>query len=135
MPGKVLRRKTTPSSTGTDKQPARPDQCLSGSSPEWLRDRVFKALNKLSTQERASVRDTILLDLRKVGVNISSGLVKLGIPAKTPDDLSPSDIAKLVRYVRINTPEALMALSESLGELISPEAEKAGGEKPVTKAA
>ena len=135
MRGKVLRRKTTPSSAGTAKQPARPDQCLSGSSPEWLRDRVFKALNKLPTQERASVRDKILLDLRKVGVNISSGLMKLGIPAKTPDDLSPSDIAKLVRYVRINSPEAIKAISGTLDELIAPETEKAGGVKPISKAA
>jgi hypothetical protein len=135
MPGKVLRRKTTPSSTGRDNPPARPDESVSGSSPERLRDRVFKALNKLSTEERASVRDRILSDLRKDGVNIRSALVALGIPAVTPDDLSPSDMAKLVRYVRINRPEALKALGGSLGELISPEAEKAGVEKPVTKAA
>ena len=135
MPGKVLRRKTTPSSAGTAKQPARPDQCFSGSCPEWLRDTVFNALNKLSTEECASLRDTILSDLGKVGVNIRSALVKLGIPAKTPDDLSPSDIAKLVRYVRINSPEAIKAIGGTLDELIAPEAEKAGGVNPVTKAA
>ena len=135
MPGKVLRRKTTPSSTGTDEQSARLDQCLSRSSPEWLRDRVFNAMSRLSADERASLRDTILSDLRKVGVNIMSGLVALGIPAKTPDELSPSDIAKLIRYVRINTPEAIKAIGGTLAELIGPEAEKAGGVRPVSKAA
>jgi hypothetical protein len=135
MPGKVLRRKTTPSSTGTAKQHARPDQCLSGSSPEWLRDKVFNALNKLSTDKRDSVRDRILSDLRNAGVNIMSSLVALGIPARTPDELSSNDIAKLVRYVRINTPGAMNVLGGTLTELIAPNVEKTGGVKPVSKAA
>ena len=29
----------------------------------------------------------------------------LGIPAERPDDLSPSDVAKLIRCVRINPPK------------------------------
>jgi hypothetical protein len=135
MPGKALRRKTTPSSTGMATQPARPDESLSGSSPEWLRDRVFNALNRISTDERASVRDRILSDLRNAGVNIMSSLVALGIPARTPDELSSNDIAKLVRYVRINTPGAMNVLGGTLTELIAPGAEKPGGVKPVSKAA
>lgn len=135
MSGKVLRRKTTPSSTATAKQRAQPDECLSGSSPDWLRDRVFNALKRISTDERASVRDSILSDLRNAGVNIMSSLVVLGIPARTPDELSPSDMAKLVRYVRINMPEALKVLGGTLTKLIASEGEEAGAVKPVRKAA
>ncbi len=135
MPSKALKRKTALVTAGTIKRSTPPDPDLADCNPEWLRDRVFNALSRLSADKRESMRDRILSDLRKAGVNIASGLVKLGIPARTPDELSPSDIAKLVRYVRINTPGAMNVLDGTLTELIAPEAEKAGGVKPVSKAA
>jgi hypothetical protein len=135
MPRKALKRKTTPVTADTNKRSTPPCHDLADCSPEWLRDRVFQALNRLSADERASVRDRILSDLRKVGVNIMSGLLTLGIPASMPDELSPSDIAKLVRYVRINAPGAIKALGGTLTELIAPEAENAGGINPASKAA
>lgn len=135
MPSKALKRKVTPVNAGTIKGSTPPDHDLTDCSPEWLRDRVFDALNGLSEEERASVRDRILSDLRKAGVNIMSGLMTLGIPARMPDELSPSDIAKLVRYVRINMPGPIKALSGTLTELIASGAEKAEVVKPVSKAA
>ena len=135
MPSKALKRKATPVTAGMIEGSTPPDYDLANCSPEWLRDRAFNALNGLSEEERVNVRDRVLSDLRKAGVNIMSALVTLGIPARMPDELSSSDIAKLVRYVRINTPGAMKVLSETLAELIPPEAEKAGGVKPVSEAA
>jgi hypothetical protein len=135
MPSKALKRKATPVTADTIERSTPPDYDLADCSPEWLRDRVFNALNRLSTHEHQRVRDRILSDLRKAGVNIMSGLVMLGIPASMPDELSSSDIAKLVRYVRINMPGAMKVVSGTLAELIAPEAEKPGGVKPVRKAA
>jgi hypothetical protein len=135
MPGKVLKRRVAHITADTIKRSAPPSQDLAGSNPEWLRDRVFNALNALSLDERESIRDKILSGLRNAGVNIPSGLMKLGIPASTPGDLSPSDIAKLVRYVRMNTPEAMRAFRETFAELIALEARISKGAKPLERAA
>lgn len=135
MPAKTLKKKDTPVVAGTAKRSTPLTQDLAGSNPDWLRDRVFKALIRISPDERSRFRDNILSDLRKAGVNIMSGLIKLGIPATTPDDLSPSDVAKLVRYVRMNRPEALMVAGASLTELIAAEVKVAEGRKHLKEAA
>ena len=64
--------------------------------------------------------------LECAGVGISGSLFQLGIPVGTADDLTPSDIAKLLRYVRINKLEAIKSAASLLGELIvlDDEAEK-----------
>ena len=135
MPSKALKRKATPVTAGMIERSTPPDHDLANCSPEWLRDRAFNALNRLSTDEQRRVRDRILSDLRKAGVNIMSALVTLGIPARMPDELSSSDIAKLVRYVRINTPGAMKVLGETLTECIAGETVIAGRVKPLKEAA
>ena len=135
MPSKALKRKATPVTAGMIERSTPLDHDLTDCSPERLRERVFKALNRLSTDEQRRVRERVLSDLRKAGVNIMSALVTLGIPARTPDELSSSDIAKLVRYVRINTPGVMKVLGETLTELIAGETVKAGRVKPLKEAA
>ncbi|HWP42401.1 MAG TPA: hypothetical protein VNO14_04150 [Blastocatellia bacterium] len=132
---KVLKGVLTPVKASTAKRPAATHCNLAVASPEWLRERVFSSLRRLPPEERESARDRILADLKRAGVNIGSALLILGIPALTPDELSPSDIAKLVRYVRINTPKAMTVLSRTLGGLIAPEAPEAKAEKPLRRAA
>jgi hypothetical protein len=112
-----------------------PAQNLAGSDPDLLRNTVFNALKALPPGERSRLRDKILSDLEAAGVNIISGLVKLGIPARTSDDLSAYDMAKLVRYVRMNRPEAMRVVSASLGELITAGEQAAEGAKSFKRAA
>jgi len=90
--------------------------------PDDLRNETQKALSALSEADRESLRDELLTRLREAGVNLASALMLLGIPARTPDDLSPSDMGMLLRYVRINTPEEIKALAKPLARLLSRDA-------------
>jgi hypothetical protein len=135
MPGRVLKRKDTTVATGRVKRSMPPAQNLAGSDPDLLRNTVFNALKALPPGERSRLRDKILSDLEAAGVNIISGLVKLGIPARTSDDLSAYDMAKLVRYVRMNRPEAMRVVSAILGELITAGEQAAEGAKSFKRAA
>lgn len=87
--------------------------------PNSLRDKVYTALSGLSFEDRAATRDQLLRSLKEFGVNVSEGLLMLGIPARTADDLTPFDVAKLIRYLRINAPKAIEAISSQLMRLIS----------------
>ena|SRR5688572_28546101 len=87
--------------------------------PNNLRDRIYQALVSLPIEERASVTDKIIGSLKDFRVNVRTGLLMLGIPARTTDDLTPSDMAKLLRYLRINAPKALEAISSPLGDLLT----------------
>jgi hypothetical protein len=108
---------------------------LTVSNPEWLRERIFSALSELSYDERNEAQYEILYHLMNAGVSIGLSLFTLGIPAATPDQLSPSDLAKLVRFIRINKPEVIKAIEASLKELIYGQRQKAKRAKPVKKAA
>lgn len=99
-------------------------QRFSAIDPEQLRDRVRKALMGLSVIERAAIRDEILDGLYRAGANVAADLFALGIMAKTPSELTPTDVAYLVRYVRINSPERLAAIAEALDKLLSSEEEQ-----------
>ena len=115
MPGKGSKRNIIagPARRGMGATP--PVRGLAGGNPDRLREIVFHTLTELPPDERRRLRDSLLYDLEKAGVNLVSGLVKLGIPATEPDDLSPSDVAKLVRYVYLNKPDAMAAVSAGLG--------------------
>ena len=93
--------------------------------PNDLCDRTRDALSTLAEEDRKPRRDEILAGLRQAGVNIASALLLLGIPARTTDELTPSDVGKLLRYVRINVPVAMQALSGPLAQLLCRSAEPA----------
>ncbi|HUK91968.1 MAG TPA: hypothetical protein VLZ81_16325, partial [Blastocatellia bacterium] len=56
--------------------------------------------------------------LGKAGLNIGATAVLLGIHQEAINDFTPSDIAHLIRYVRINNPGLLKAVSDALNELL-----------------
>src|SRR5256885_12696063 len=92
--------------------------------PDKLRDQVCQALLRRSAAERAALRNQLLLQLRQAGVNITSGLLSLGVIAETIAELTPSDLAYLIRYVRINSPQKLEAVAGLLATLLSYEGEE-----------
>lgn len=106
-----------------------------GLAPFDLQDKVRRALSILPEEDQYLLRDKLLTGLKAARVNISSALLLLGIPARAADDLTPSDLGKLLRYVRINMPEAIKALAEPLAELLLRGAEPTLAGQKVSKAA
>ena len=87
--------------------------------PNKLREAVYKALSQLSEDDRSQMRDSILAQLEASGVNLRQHLLVLGIPARTAAELNSPDIAKLIRYVRMNEPKAMNALAPLLSGMLN----------------
>jgi hypothetical protein len=98
---------------------------LSTLEPDALRDQVRKALLQLQAEERAAVIRKLVAALGQKGFGVGQCLLLLGIPAQTPDELTASEIATLIRYIRINEPELIRAIAPVLDGRISPETERA----------
>src|ERR1051325_3972541 len=80
--------------------------------PDELRNQVQRAFTKLCEADGIILRQRLLAGLTKAGVHIGASLFMLGIPATSLDDLTPTDMGKLMRYTRINSPAAIEALAE-----------------------
>lgn len=97
----------------------KPPVDLKSVDPDSLRTRLLKVLLAIAPDEQAAVRDRLLAGLAQAGVNISLSLLLLGIPAKTPRELTAADIATLIRFVQINSPQALPLITAQVTELLA----------------
>jgi hypothetical protein len=92
---------------------------LTNLEPDALRDSVRKALSALTAEELVSWRDHLLGGLIKAGMNLEACRFLIGISEDSIDNLSPSGIAHLIRYVRLNLPEAMKVVAGRLGKLLT----------------
>ena len=99
---------------GPIEQPIRRATDVTDIEPDALRDSVRNALSELSADELASWRDHLLDGLRKAGVNLGACSFLIGISANSTNALTPSDIAHMIRYVRINLPEAMKVVETAI---------------------
>lgn len=86
--------------------------------PDDLGESVREALSALTVDDLASWRDDLLSGLRKAGMNLDACRFLIGIYGDSIDNLTPSAIAHLIRYVRLNLPEAMKVVTAQLGELL-----------------
>ena len=99
-------------------QPIRRATDVTNIEPDALRDSVRNALSALTADELASWRDHLLNGLREAGLNLGACSFLIGISAASTNALTPSGIAHLIRYVRINLPETMKVIAERLGNLL-----------------
>lgn len=100
--------------------------------PDDLRDQVQMALSMLSEADHKVFCQRLIAGLAKSGVPVGTSFFMLGIPASSFDDMTPSDMGKLLRYIRINIPAAIEALAGPLAELlvVKKEPALASGQRP-----
>jgi hypothetical protein len=85
--------------------------------PDDLRNQVQRAFTRLCEADSKILRQRLLSGLAEAGIHIGASLFMLGIPASSLDELTPSDMGKLLRYTRINSPAVIEALAEPLSDL------------------
>ena len=91
---------------------------LVNADPDYLRESVRRALLSLSMHERSKAATDVLYGLRKDGLRVCECLLMLGASASTAEELTASEIAALIRYVRLNEPKALQSIATLLMELL-----------------
>ena len=91
---------------------------LVNADPDYLRDSVCKALLSLPMHERSKASTKILSGLRRAGLRVRERLLMLGSSASTAEELTAPEIAALIRYVRLNEPNALQSIATPLMEIL-----------------
>src|SRR5262249_2311416 len=76
--------------------------------PDELGRVVQDTVSSISEEQRAAYSRRLISILVELGLNVPALLYVSGVVEQEPDDLTPAEIAHLIRYVRINVPWALL---------------------------
>ncbi|HWC77060.1 MAG TPA: hypothetical protein VG778_06350 [Blastocatellia bacterium] len=93
---------------------------LATAEPDLVREWVTESLSRLDEEERLGIAERLVRVLANAGMRLGECLFLLGVPARTPGDLTAPGIAALMRYVRINEPKAMAAAAPVLSEVLTP---------------
>jgi hypothetical protein len=75
--------------------------------PDMLKRVVQEAVSSLTEEQRAAYGRRLIRTLFELGLNVRAILFVSGVVEQDPADLTPSEIAHLFRYIRINVPWVL----------------------------
>lgn len=75
---------------------------------------VRDGLVAMNMIEREEFIGTLEAEMRRAGLNMRSYLVPLGIPGRSPEDLTPTEVAHLIRFLKLNVNQAMSAVERSL---------------------
>lgn len=79
-----------------------------------LKGVVRDGLFAMNAAERAEFIVSMENEMRHEGLHLSSYLVPLGIPGRSAEDLTPTEVGHLVRYLKINVPQAMRAVDKAM---------------------
>ena len=79
-----------------------------------LKEVVRDGLVAMNVTEREEFIATLESEMRRAGLNMRAYLIPLGIPGRSPEDLTPTEIAHMMRFLKLNIPQAMPAIERSL---------------------
>jgi hypothetical protein len=80
-----------------------------------LKATVRDGLVAKNMTEREEFIGTLEAEMRRAGLNMRAYLVPLGIPGHSPEDLTPTEVAHLIRFLKLNVSKAMPAIERALG--------------------
>jgi hypothetical protein len=93
--------------------------------PNDLKSIVRDGLVSMNMAEREDFIQTLEAEMRRANLNMRAYLIPLGIPGRSPEDLTPTEVGHLIRFLKINVPQAMSAVTRTMARYAI-FAEKAG---------
>ena len=90
-----------------------------------LKNQVRDGLLAMTAAEREAFIQALETEMQRVHLSMRAYLIPLGIPARQPNELTPIEAAHLVRFLKINVPQAMPAIEKAMARF-SVFAEKKG---------
>lgn len=84
--------------------------------PDDLKNLVRDELISMNANDRELFVETLETEMERANFSLRSYLIPLGILAKTPAELTPTEIGHLVRFLKINVPSAMLAVERATAQ-------------------
>ena len=92
---------------------------VEGMDADELKAVVRDGLVAMNLTDREGFIKALEAEMRTVNLNMRSYLVPLGIPARTLEELTPTEVGHLVRYLKINVQHAMPAVERAISKFSS----------------
>ncbi len=83
---------------------------LESLDPDALKNWVRDGLVSLKMPDRGDFIQSLEREMKRVNLNIRAYLIPLGIPARSPEDLTPTEVGHLIRFLKMTAPQAMSAV-------------------------
>jgi len=84
------------------------------SDADALKNLVRDKLQAMNTAMRVQFIQALETELRRIRLSMRVYLVPLGILATKPDELMPMEVGHLIRFLKLNVPEAVPACERAM---------------------
>jgi hypothetical protein len=88
---------------------------LGSLDPNELKSLVRDGLVAMNMTDREDFIQGLETEMRRASLNMRAYLIPLGIPGRSPEDLTPTEVGHLIRFLKINVPQAMQAIERALG--------------------
>lgn len=75
-----------------------------------LKSFVRNALVSMKLTEREDFIQALELEMRRANLDMRAYLIPLGIPGRSPQELTPAEVGHLIRFLKMIVPEAMLAV-------------------------
>lgn len=82
--------------------------------PNELKSLIRDGLVAMNMADREAFIRSLEGEMRRINLNMRSYLIPLGIPGRSPEDLTPTEVGHLVRFLKINVPQAMTAVQKAI---------------------
>jgi len=79
-----------------------------------LKHTVRDGLLAMTATEREAFIQALETEIQRVHLSMRAYLIPLGITARQPNELTPIEVAHLVRFLKINVPRAMPAVEKAM---------------------
>src|SRR5690349_17779299 len=83
---------------------------LESLGPDEVRSVVRDGLISMGMAERVVFVQTLCVGMRRVHFDLRAHPVPLGIPGRCPEDLTPTEVGHLIRYLKMTAPRVMPAI-------------------------
>jgi hypothetical protein len=82
--------------------------------PNELKAIVRDGLSVMAMPDREEFIQVLETEMKRSHLNLRAYLIPLGIPGRTPEELTPTEVGHLIRFLKINVNQALKAIERTL---------------------
>src|SRR5829696_2421629 len=82
--------------------------------PNELKAIVRDGLSIMPMTDREEFIQVLENEMKRSHLNLRAYLIPLGIPGRTPEELTPTEVGHLIRFLKINVNQAMKAVERTL---------------------